>query len=194
MKFDELNRLKRFYSEMQVDNKDERVSLAIELDEALLYIFALISTEYALEKKKTEEDYYDLLMERFGDIFDEDDLSYEDEYLNDLAVEIIDTTFRHMEEPYYRSQERALLIAQNEANTVYNHNDYLGAIEKGKKYKTWIAEMDDKTRPAHALVDSERIPINEFFIVGNEKMRYPHDFVYGSEANTVNCRCSCLYE
>ena len=194
MKFDELNQLKRFFSLMNVENKDERVSLALELDEAFLYIFMLIDTENRLKKEKKEEDYYESLMIRLGDIFDEDDLSYEDEYLHDMAVDIIDTTFRHLQEPYYLSQERALLIAQNEANTIYNHKDYIDAITEGKRYKTWYAEMDDKTRLAHALVDSMRIPINEMFPVGNDFMRYPHDWQNGSKENIINCRCTCVYE
>ena len=179
---------------MNVDNREKRVSLAMELDEALLYIFMLIDTENRLKKEKKAEDYYESLMLRFGDIFDEDDLSYEDEYLHDMVADIIDTTFRHLDEPYYLSRERAVLIAQNEANTVLNHKDYIDAITEGKKYKTWYAELDDKTRLAHAEVDGMRVPIDQMFMVGNDQMRYPHDWENGSPENLINCRCTCVYE
>ena len=194
MKFDELNQLKRFFSIMDVENKDKRVSLAFELYEALLYIFIMIDTEKRLDKEKAAQDYYESLKLRFGDIFAKEELSYEEDYLNDVVEEVIDTTFRHLDEPYYVSKERALLIAQNESNTVYNHKDYTDAITQGKKYKTWYAELDDRTRPAHVEVDSMRIPIDELFPVGEDLMRYPHDWENGSPENLINCRCTCRYE
>ena len=85
MKFDELNQLKRFFSIMDVENKDKRVSLAFELYEALLYIFIMIDTEKRLDKEKAAQDYYESLKLRFGDIFAKEELSYEEDYLNDVV-------------------------------------------------------------------------------------------------------------
>lgn len=194
MKFDELNQLKRFFSIMDVENKDKRVSLAFELYEALLYIFIMIDTEKRLDKEKAAQDYYESLKLRFGDIFAKEELSYEEDYLNDVVEEVIDTTFRHLDEPYYVSKERALLIAQNEANTVMNSVDFKTAKAQGKKYKRWVAIEDERTREAHTIVDTTRIPIDEMFLVGNDSMRFPHDYINGSPENLINCRCSCIYE
>lgn len=59
-------------------------------------------------------------------------------------------------------------------------------------YKTWIAILDRRTRPAHARADGERRTVNDYFNVGGEMLRYPGDF-NGSAANIINCRCSAMY-
>ena len=192
-KFDELNRLKRFFSVMDVDNKEERVSFAQLLNEALIYIFVLIDTEYRLDKNKEPKDYYSSLEQRIKDCYEEAGLYYENKYIPKISKEIVDTTFRHLDDTYYFSDERALLIAQNEANTAYNHRDYIEAVKTGKNYKRWITEHDERVRPTHASVDSVRIPIEEMFHVGNDDMRYPHDW-NASPENIINCRCVCIYE
>ena len=63
----------------------------------------------------------------------------------------------------------------------------------GKQYKVWYAELDNRTRDAHAEIDGITIPIDELFHVGNDDMRYPHDY-NASPQNIINCRCVCRYE
>lgn len=144
------------------------------------------------EIQKIVDSYRQTLNNRLIDVFG--DKPYEPEYVSRLTDEIIDTTTRHPDDDYYLSKERALLIGQNESNTTFNHIDYTEAKESGKQYKVWYAELDDRTREDHIEVDGTRIPIDEMFDVGGEQLRYPHDFMFGSAKNLVNCRCTCRYE
>lgn len=144
------------------------------------------------EIQKIVDSYRQTLNNRLIDVFG--DKPYEPEYVSRLTDEIIDTTTRHPDDDYYLSKERALLIGQNESNTTFNHIDYTEAKESGKRYKVWYAELDDRTREDHIEVDGTRIPIDEMFDVGGEQLRYPHDFMFGSAKNLVNCRCTCRYE
>ena len=60
----------------------------------------------------------------------------------------------------------------------------------------WRSAHDLRTRSAHVLADQRYAPggtpgpisYQQPFMVGGEKMRYPHDPL-GSAANTINCRC-----
>lgn len=138
--------------------------------------------------------YRETLQNRLTDAFNQNGILLEDSYVSQLVSDLIDTTNRHPDDPYYLSQERALLIAQNESNTAYNHVDYITAKESGKQYKTWITEGDEKVRDAHVEVDMKTIPIDDYFLVGGDTMRYPHDYMNGSPGNLINCRCICTYE
>lgn len=140
------------------------------------------------------DSFKDTLADRLTDAFDKEGIPYESDYITRLVDDIIETTNRHPDDPYYLSRDRALLIAQNESNTAYNHADYETARQNGKQYKVWVTEGDEKVRDTHADVDMIRIPINEMFTVGNDSMRYPHDYINGSADNLVNCRCICNYE
>ena len=199
-KFDELNQLKRFFSTMDIsdDEKKKRSDLAYLLYDAIYFTFAIIKVEKEIDERDFTKNallvdqYRDTLLNRIQDALS--DVPYEPDYLTRLVNDIIETTDRHPDDPYYLSRNRALLIAQNEANTAYNHADYENARKSGKQYKTWIAEIDDKTREWHLEVDGTRIPIDEKFQVGTDVMRYPHDYLNGSAENLVNCRCTCLYE
>lgn len=199
-KFDELNQLKRFFSTMEIseDEKKKRTDLAYLLYDAIYFTFALIKVEKDIEERNFTKNalvidqYRETLQHRIEDALE--GIPHEDDYVPRLVNDIMETTDRHPDDPYYLSQDRALLIAQNEANTAYNHADYENARKSGKQYKTWIAEIDDKTREWHLEVDGTRIPIDEKFQVGTDVMRYPHDYLNGSAENLVNCRCTCLYE
>ena len=196
MKFDELHKLQRFFATMEISDaeKKKRCDFAYLLYDAIYYTFALIKVEKKVDSLGDILTYRDTLEDRITDVFEQEGIPYEEGYIPRLATEIIETTDRHPDDPYYVSQDRALLIAQNESNTAYNHTDYETARANGKKYKTWITEGDSKVREAHVEVDMVRIPINEKFRVGNDEMRYPHDYLNGSAENLVNCRCTCVYE
>lgn len=199
-KFDELNQLKRFFSTMDIsdDEKKKRSDLAYLLYDAIYFTFAIIKVEKEIDERDFTKNallvdqYRDTLLNRIQDALA--DVPYEPDYLTRLVDDIIETTDRHPDDPYYLSRDRALLIAQNEANTVYNHADYESARQSGKQYKVWVTENDEKVRETHAEVDMMRVPIEEMFTVGNDTMRYPHDYLNGSAENLVNCRCVCVYE
>lgn len=202
MKFDELNQLKRFFSTMDIsdDEKKKRSNFAYLLYDAIYFTFALIKVEKEIEERNFATNdmvvaqYRDTLENRITDAFDREGIPYEPNYISRLVSDIMDTTNRHPDDPYYLSQDRAVLIAQNESNTAYNHADYENARKSGKKYKVWMTEGDNLVRLEHEEVDGVRIPIDEMFLVGSDMMRYPHDYLNGSPGNLINCRCVCLYE
>ena len=204
MKFDELNQLKRYFSIMELpeEDKEKRVSLGMLFYDAFFYIFLLIKAEVAVALKSNDiseitidRDYYVRSLDgRIRDILEENGLTYDEEYIPRLTEDVIDTTARHLDDDYYFSQERALIVAQNEANTVMNGVDFQAALSSGKKYKTWITEGDTRVRPWHEEVDNKTIPIDDMFAVGNDNLRFPHDYINGSAENLINCRCTCTYE
>lgn len=211
-KFDELNQLKRFFSTMEIseEEKNKRCDLAYFFYDAIWYTFMLFRAENDLARIRNERESiingnntvnFDIdessfritLQNRLEDALNHNDIPYEKEYINRLVDDITETTKRHPDDIYYLSKDRALVIAQNEANTVYNHADYESARQSGKQYKVWITEGDEKVREAHAEVDMMRIPIDEYFNVDGDTMRYPHDY-NASPQNIINCRCVCRYE
>lgn len=88
-------------------------------------------------------------------------------------------------------------IARTETTRIEN-SARMDVGEQGKKLgfkmmKEWVATNDDRTRPAHADADGQRVPIDEPFIVDGEKLMYPGDFSLGaSPSNTINCRCTVI--
>lgn len=221
MKFDELNALFVDYFDimkLSEEDKKNRVDCAMWLYDAVWYIFTLIRMEFNNSMLYTKEEYTESLMMRVEEFLRENNIPYNKEYLKRVAEDIINTTFRHLgdeeeieeederlaeeeedaeseeDEEYYLSEERAILIAKNEANSIYNYRDYVKAKEEKKQYKVWYSEGDDRVRYSHFLVDGMRIPIEQPFPVGDDLMMFPHDYMNGSPENLINCRCSCFYE
>ena len=59
--------------------------------------------------------------------------------------------------------------------------------------KSWISFLDSRTRPAHASADEQQVPIDDFYLVGGEKLMYPSDISLGASIeNTINCRCNSV--
>lgn len=200
MKFDELNKLFGAYfkvMDISEEDKKKRIDYAFLFYDAVWYVLTMIRVEQERDRLQDKESYRVSLEYRIRDslTYDEiEDIPYEevDEYIKTVTEDIIDTTFRHLDEEYFLSERRAILIAQNEANTVMNGADFFNAKKSGKTHKQWIAELDEKTREWHFEVDGTFIPIDEKFKVGDDEMRFPHDPMASPE-NIVNCRCTCIY-
>ena len=195
MKFDELHKLfTRYFEVMEIpkEDKKKRVDLALEFYDIFLYILLLIKTDLKYDRLEEPQGYMESLNYRMQDMLG--DLPYEEEYIPQLSKDVIETTFRHLDDEYYFSEDRTILISQNEANTVMNSIDYVSAKRSGKTRKTWVTEKDNRVRPWHEEVDELTIPIDEMFQVGNDQMRFPHDYINGSPENLINCRCTCFYE
>lgn len=196
MKFDELNKLKRYFSVMELpqSEKDKRVSLGNLFFDAFFYVFLLMKAEVKLDGEIDRDFYIRTLDGRIRDVLESKELPYDEEYIPRLTEDVIDATTRHLDDPYYFSKDRALLVAQNEANTVMNSVDFANAKSSGKKYKRWVTEKDSRVRLSHEEVDETKIPIDDYFHVGNDDLKFPHDYMNGSPENLINCRCTCLYE
>ena len=89
---------------------------------------------------------------------------------------------------------RANLIARTEthrtaswANETVAENMNIAGTQK-----EWIAIQDARTRVNHSIASGQRIPLDQKFVVGGERLKFPGDPV-GSPGETINCRCSVIY-
>lgn len=86
------------------------------------------------------------------------------------------------------TEHRAEAIARTEVGRASSHAELEGYREMGVERKEWIAELDDRTRDAHAEADGQTVGINEMFDVGGELLEAPG---MGSDpGNSINCRCA----
>lgn len=203
--FDEINSLSEdeildiedYFDSMELSEseKQERKNFAREVDDMLLFIFALFSAmkEYDYINKQF---IISQLQSRYSDIVLQymDIDKYIEDYITEFSQETVDTTLKYIDDEFYLSDDRGLLISVNEANTTLNYKDYANAIKAGKTRKQWITEKDKKVRKTHRALDDETIPIEDTFIVGDTLMRFPHDTLYGIDYKELsNCRCSIKY-
>ena len=87
------------------------------------------------------------------------------------------------------NRARSLVIARTESTTAANHGINLGAQSSDYEVaKFWINTKDKRTRRSHLAMTTERIAINQPFIVGGIPMQYPGD-PSATAAEVVNCRC-----
>ena len=185
---------------MQISEKQkrERIRLAERLQEELIYMLALMFYSYpdinlsmALEMK---DRYMQALI----------DLGIASSVANSMAdlelqaakfsTDMVETTQRHKDEPYYFSEDRARLMSEDQSNFVYDIEDFAEAIEAGMRYKTWNTVGDNRVRESHAEVEGLTIPINEPFQLQGGLLNYPHDTSLGCDENEViACRCTLSY-
>ena len=92
-----------------------------------------------------------------------------------------------------KTKQRALTISRTENAVGSNLSGMAQSKASGLVlYKKWIArKIDGKTRDTHAaMVDSEPVPIDALFKVGDSEMAHPCDGSHGAGAGEiVNCRC-----
>ncbi len=119
---------------------------------------------------------------------------YLDDYIADFAIETVGATIKHIDEPFYLSNDRGILISENEANGIFNYGEFSEAVKAGKKRKQWVDVRDGKERETHREVGGTVIPIEDTFVVGNSLMRFAKDSSMGAELKEIaNCRCTTKY-
>lgn len=93
------------------------------------------------------------------------------------------------------NRHRSKVIASTEVHTVYSTavDDTISVSGLQTKEKEWLAFLDERTRSPHADVGGTRIPVDEFFQVGTDRMLYPGDSAHGGPDNLILCRCIALY-
>ncbi len=186
---EELYQYFREMNEITDEQVGDRVDIAKEIYNLIaMFLFLVSGTAYT--NGVQDIDYYvTMLQRRFRDIIDFSD-SYTERYVNFITLEIVNTTFENLETEYYLSQDRALDIAETEANTIMNYSDYQNAINNGFTKKQWLAEKDNRVRKSHKLVDNKVVGINDYFKVGGDMMLFPHDLSMNPKAqNVIGCRC-----
>lgn len=221
MQIDELNLLnsdnefldiEQFFDEMELTKKqkEDRKELAYDVKETVLFLFALL-TMLVDNPVLT----YSFVLTQFKNRFREQvakkveiDNELED-YISDIATSIVSTSFAHLEsfrnatelienednqtdDNFFNSEKRAIMIAENESESVMNYDDYERAVEEGYTRKKWITMKDTRVRKTHKEVDDKVIPIKDYFIVGKSLMLYPH-WIDGSPEEVIGCRCTIKY-
>ena len=216
---DELNVLKtkkraipfrQYFEEMDMDEEqiEKRVEHSEKLSPILFFIINLViiyfeygRTDYENIVEELRNNYIEILGEQGVDI----DPNVID-YIERFSQDFVDTTVKKVKEldeagediepgkDFLISDDRADVVAENEANVIYNFEDFKDAVKEGKKFKVWVTERDNKVRKTHTVVDGQTIPIDEYFSVGNSYLLYPKDMSLDPEVEeTANCRCKCIY-
>ena len=192
----------QFFDEMYLTDseKEERKDLA----KALFIIFSAILTiikanellgnehDMAYYKEYVSGNMKSLYRATFGS----------DKYvsqLDDFANDFIDVTMRNISssttpDAYFTSDDRAIVNAENQANIVYNQNQYEEAIHVGKTMKKWVTMHDKRVRKTHEEADGQTVAIDKPFEVGGYEMMFCCDKSRGAHSKEViNCRCTCVY-
>ena len=203
--FDELNipqkeiaiPYEEYFADMDLTRKqkEERVKFSYEFEDVMFFILSLV---FIMKKYGYINEKYlkDELYKRYFDVaknYTYIDDSVKD-YIQSFSEDTIDTTMNHKEDEWYLSNDRAMLISENEANTILNNSDFANAIRSGKTKKKWIDVRDKRERESHLAVGGTVKPILEPFVVGDILMNYPKDFSFAVSAKeTANCRCTIRY-
>lgn len=186
-----------YFGDMELSDseKQSRIALAEEIDDVFFFLFALVllqkdtNTDFDVDSinETTIRRYKDALT-RFGYDLNKAN-NYLNQYVDESVPPIVETTMERLEDDYYTSDDRAKLIAENEANSVKNYVAFKNALKKGMTHKTWVTKRDMFVRHTHILVDGEKIGINDAFEVGDSLMLYPKDIINGELKECANCRC-----
>ena len=124
----------QYFGEMALsdDEKEKREELARQFENIFLVTFALIKT-----MRYTEEYMANRLYNNYLETVS--NFSKPDErlkgYASGISQDIVGTTFRNIDSKYFTSADRAMFIAENEANTDMNYLEYVKAINDGKTKK-----------------------------------------------------------
>lgn len=217
LSFDELNVLQKrnkqrsvsfdlYFDEMEIPESEKKIrkEFAKELEEELFTILAMLwicidrgsnAGDIQSVKELLENNILTLIWK-----FTYPDMELLD-YARRFASDFVDSTLRNFDKEssdpknaYWLSEDRASYNAENEANTVFNHEQDRQAKIDGKSWKQWLTMKDEAVRRDHAKIDNQVVTIDEFFIVGGYPMRYPKDAEYGAPLTQIaNCRCSVRY-
>ena len=204
--YDELNRLNGVQKSMSFDDyfgemviseeqKDKRKKLADSFFDEFVFVLAwafYTAQQRAITAKEIEpvlKEHYEKAAKNGVDI--EGDIK---EYIDNIVIEISETTANRQDSEYTFTEDRARLLAENESNTLLNMQEFKDAKEVGYRYKRWNTIIDGKERDTHAFAEGQERPIDEPFEVGGYYMNFPKDDSFGaSPEEIINCRCSVTF-
>jgi len=89
---------------------------------------------------------------------------------------------------------RSNLISRTETHRVASFANEAVAVNMKIQgtVKEWVAVLDARTRITHQFAAGQTVPLEEKFLVGGEKLKFPGD-PHGSAGETINCRCAVVY-
>lgn len=186
-----------YFGEMNLpeEEKSERIQMAKELEEVfittMIWLFTIEQAnkiDYEFIRKQIEDSYLETLR-KYASVD-----RHLETYVKSFSYDVIDSTKKHKNEPYYYSLDRARFMAENEVNTAINHARYIEAVNGGKTMKRWESIIDEATRKDHREINGKYISIGQAFHVGDSWMLFPKDMSMNPNPNQViNCRCSIMY-
>lgn len=201
-----------YFENMQIseEEKEKRVRLANLLLADVLFLFALSrrnrDTRYLSEtfrkrylssvKKVTEPDQkMQRYIRKVCDSIVKTTLKSEQDDGKKQGEALTDSdAIKVSQDSYAVSIERAISVAENEANAILNGEEYSNAVKNGCTKKRWKSYRDERVRADHADVDGQVVDISRPFRVGKYMMMYPKDDSLGAGLEEiVNCRCSVEY-
>lgn len=205
--FDELNKMvgmKRsepfvdFFAPMKLskERKSKRIYLAELFDDEfcymmsyMFYAYPVLNDEMVMEMQRR---YMNALVE-FGILAGVASEEYRIQAAK-FAADAIAATSRHKDDPYYYSEDRARLMAEDQSNFINDIKDLEDAVADGYAYKTWETVGDNRVRATHAEIEGLTIPIEEPFELAGGLMMGPHDESLGvDDSEVVMCRCSLSF-
>ena len=182
-----------YFDEMGIPEEEisRRTNAAVDLERVIRNLFLL-----ALAAEVTREELINRLISEYSQIVLEYGYRPNYAHIERVAEDVIDHTLEKIDVEFITSEDRSIMIAENEINNVGNNDEYLEAKENGKTTKTWHTMNDNKVRDTHVVMDGVTIGIDEFFHVGEAEMLYPLDEenAYDHPEETNNCRCSVTYD
>lgn len=206
MTFDELNQMVGYKVSEPIDEyftpmilseeqKEQRREAAYEMHDVILalLVYAFYADQYGIslpEEARTDavDGYLDVLT-ALGIQIDQN-LRIK---ANERIASTLDVLYRHIDDPWYYSDDRAIAIAENESNGIWDYTEYREAV-RNKNFKTWHTIMDGHERDSHAEVNGVTLPINVPFELRGGYMQYPHDDSLGvSDDELIGCRCSISF-
>lgn len=186
-----------YYDPMQLDEeqKDERKKLAKEYYALLIFLFLLLQTQFMYGAVVVEEVVSQFKARLKNICFKYTTIdTYIVTYIDKVTQRVIENATENMADSYWTSAQRALVIAEEESNTILNHDDLERAKALGYTKKKWLCMKDDKVRKEHLKVENKIIPIDEKFRVGRSRLEFPRDEVNCVYLGDIaNCRCSLKF-
>lgn len=209
LSFDQLNTLydashdrrsmdyEEYFGDMYLseEQKEQRVDTAEKLEDVFKVLLSLVFYLYT-EESYAYTDAIAEAQDAYRDILAGAAVSdyYREVHVPNTINGVVNTMLTDPENPFNFSIDRAIMIAENEANSMWNDAEFEEALRAGKKNKTWHTIIDKTTRDWHREMNGVTKPITEPFDVDGEFMMFPHDESLGaSGGNIVNCRCSATY-
>lgn len=117
---------------------------------------------------------------------------YVDDLIRRTAEDVTDATVRHWDDPYFLSEDRATVIAENQSHMVNSYDEYEQAVARGYGYKIWHGMLDNRERESHVEAEGQTVEIHEDFYVGEDSYfivpAVPSELGADPE-EYINCRC-----
>jgi len=190
--------LDEFYEVMPIsdERKEKRKSIAKQLREAMLFLFALM---YTMAENNSWN--YDIALSAFRMEFRNVIINYVkidlfmENYIQEFTQKYLDVTIEHLSKDdasFFVSDDRATIGGANESNSIIGYEELEEAIEDGFTLKRWRTQKDNRVRATHREMEWKTIPIDDYFIVGGSALLYPGD-PEGEGKEIAGCRCALEY-